>query len=111
MQEPQIPSVIWFSSSWYQRSLELVPGAIEILQKPGDTVFVPAGWPHLVINLEFSTAITHNYATEYPSFSRILQATEEEEPVLSSRWKEHLRKKRPDLWEQCCTNKDVTMVA
>lgn len=99
MQDPQIPSVIWYSSDWYQNALA-VPGAIEILQNPGETVYVPAGWPHLVLNLEFSTAITHNYATEYPSFSRILHATEEEEPEMSVQWKEYLRHERPDIWEQ-----------
>ncbi len=100
MQEPQIPSAIWFSSDWYQNALDAVPGAIEILQYPGETVYVPAGWPHLVLNLEFSTAITHNYATEYPSFSRILHATEEEEPEMSVQWKEYLRHERPDIWDQ-----------
>ena len=45
----------------------------------------------MVLNLKFSTAITHNYATEYPSFSRILQATEEEEPEMSTQWREHLQ--------------------
>jgi histone arginine demethylase JMJD6 len=109
MQEPQIPSGIWFSSDWYQTSMELVPGAIEILQYPGETVYVPAGWPHLVLNLEFSTAITHNYATEYPSFSRILQATEEEEPEMSVEWKEYLRHERPDIWEQHA--RDAKLVA
>ena len=100
MQEPQIPSAIWFSSGWYEKAIASVPGAIEILQRPGETVYVPAGWPHLVLNLEFSTAITHNYATEYPSFSRILRATEEEEPEMSEQWKEYLRSERPDIWER-----------
>ena len=113
MQDPQIPSAIWFSSDWYQKSVELNPGAIEILQYPGETVYVPAGWPHLVLNLEFSTAITHNYATEYPSFSRILQATEEEEPEMSVQWKEYLRQERPDIWMQHAegTKSNLTMVA
>jgi histone arginine demethylase JMJD6 len=109
MQEPQIPSGIWFSSGWYQTAMELVPGAIEILQSPGETVYVPAGWPHLVLNLEFSTAITQNYATEYPSFSRILQATEEEEPEMSVEWKEYLKHERPDIWEQHA--RDTKLVA
>eukprot|EP00537_Pseudo-nitzschia_pungens_P008208 CAMPEP_0172363206 /NCGR_PEP_ID=MMETSP1060-20121228/6631_1 /TAXON_ID=37318 /ORGANISM="Pseudo-nitzschia pungens, Strain cf. cingulata" /LENGTH=456 /DNA_ID=CAMNT_0013085901 /DNA_START=8 /DNA_END=1378 /DNA_ORIENTATION=- len=100
MQDPQIPSAIWFSSDWYPKSMKLNPGAIEILQRPGETVYVPAGWPHLVLNLEFSSAITHNYATEYPSFSRILRATEEEEPEMSLRWQEYLHRERPDVWAQ-----------
>jgi histone arginine demethylase JMJD6 len=36
MQDPQITSAIWFSSDWYERSMELISGAIEILQRPGD---------------------------------------------------------------------------
>mmetsp|Transcript_1501 Transcript_1501/g.3314 ORF Transcript_1501/g.3314 Transcript_1501/m.3314 type:complete len:435 (-) Transcript_1501:69-1373(-) len=113
MQDPQIPSAIWFSSEWYQKSIELNPGAIEILQYPGETVYVPAGWPHLVLNLEFSTAITHNYATEYPSFSRILLATEEEEPEMSVQWKKYLHRERPEIWAQHAkdTESNLTLVA
>ena len=36
MQDPQITSAIWFSSDWYERSMELISGAIEILQRPGE---------------------------------------------------------------------------
>eukprot|EP00536_Pseudo-nitzschia_multiseries_P016402 jgi/Psemu1/263629/estExt_Genewise1Plus.C_11020006 len=113
MQDPQIPSALWFSSEWYRRSMELNPGAIEILQRPGETVYVPAGWPHLVLNLEFSTAVTHNYATEYPSFSRILRATEEEEPEMSAQWREYLQRERPDIWARHAkaTESNLALVA
>jgi histone arginine demethylase JMJD6 len=104
MEEPQIPSALWFADErdggWYRRAMERIPGAVEVLQRPGETVYVPAGWPHLVLNLDLSTAITQNYATEYPSFRRISRAVQAEEPTMFGRWKERLQQKRSDLWDE-----------
>ena len=36
MQEPQIPSAIWFAER-YETAVQAVPGVIEVLQKPGET--------------------------------------------------------------------------
>lgn len=98
MQSPQIPSVIWFSQ-YYPKIMPEHPNAIEVLQMPGETVYVPAGWPHLVLNLIDTVAITQNYATEYPALHRLVDSVEEAEPELLKDWLPRLKQKRPDLFD------------
>jgi len=95
MQDPQIPSAIWFRD-YYDQAMREHPGAIEVLQRPGETVYVPAGWPHLVLNLELSVAITHNYATEYP-MDRLWKAVVDAEPEFAVRFHQALKMHRPEL--------------
>jgi histone arginine demethylase JMJD6 len=99
MREPQIPSVIWFRD-YYDQVIRKHPHAIEILQHPGETVYVPAGWPHLVLNLDESVAITHNYASEYPSMNRLWQALSDAEPSMAHTFYTRLEQHRPDLVEE-----------
>jgi len=62
------------SIAWFHEYYPIVTDAstcpeqyrlVEVLQNPGETVFVPAGWPHLVLNLELTVAVTHHYVSEF----------------------------------------------
>ena len=87
--KPQIPSSIWFreyydkvtSSSWHECFKP-----VEVLQYPGETVFVPAGWPHIVLNLELTVAVTHNYASEFGPFEKMMEEVLRDEPEFATRW-------------------------
>ena len=98
---PQINSVSWFKS-YYDKvtsacwPLEYKP--VEVLQLPGETVFVPNGWPHIVLNLETTVAVTHNYASEFGPFERMWEEVARDEPAFAKRWIDGIKKERPDLY-------------
>lgn len=101
--EPQINSATWFKhyydkvidKSWPE---EWRP--VEVLQNPKETVFVPNGWPHLVLNLELTVAVTHNYASEFGPFEQMWKEVCEMEQEFAKRWLNGLKFHRPDLVER-----------
>ena len=104
--QPQISSSIWFRDNYDKVMSPDWPKEwrpVEVLQHPGETVFVPNGWPHLVLNLKLTVAVTHNYASEFGPFERMWREVATDESPFAKRWYAGMLVHRPDLAERVRT--------
>jgi len=94
-------SITWFNvmyprtvtEEWKSKGL---PPPIDVIQHPGEIMFVPDGWWHAVLNLDHTMAVTQNFSTT-ARFDAVWRITHRARPKMSLKWLAKLRVVRPDL--------------
>lgn len=71
-------------------------GTVEFVQHAGETVFIPGGWWHCVINLDDTLAVTQNYCGRN-NFVDVWRSARTDRPCWSHRWLNGMENKMPAL--------------
>uniref|UniRef100_A0A915C3Q5 JmjC domain-containing protein n=1 Tax=Parascaris univalens TaxID=6257 RepID=A0A915C3Q5_PARUN len=69
---------------------------IEAIQRPGELVFVPSGWWHVVLNLSDTVAVTQNFCS-ITNLPIVWRKTMRKRPNFAKHWLRALRLRRPEV--------------
>ncbi|KAJ1928231.1 hypothetical protein IWQ60_002261 [Tieghemiomyces parasiticus] len=81
------------ASRFRRKTLGELIGMVEVIHGPGETIFVPGGWLHVVINLNFTVAITHNLCAP-ASFEYVWLKTRYARPGLSDKIRREIESRK-----------------
>lgn len=101
-----ISATEWFVDFYQQLKDQQTP-VLEVVQRAGEIIFVPHGWFHIVLNLEPSVAITHNFVSQVNLYNVMTFLDSSPESVsgvphsmqhsLGARFRQALREKAPHI--------------
>jgi histone arginine demethylase JMJD6 len=84
--------ISWFANVLPRTKAKDWPHArpIEFVQEAGETVFIPGGWHHVVLNITDTVAATQNFCSP-TNFHIVWRRTVKGRPKLSKRWLRRLK--------------------
>jgi hypothetical protein len=90
----------WFANVFPRLPACTLATCVQFTQEAGETVFVPAGWHHAVLNLEQTVCVTQNFASpsNYTEVARCLyESSGSDDLYLVDAWREEVLVQWPQL--------------
>lgn len=84
----------WFSKQLSKIALchqDVYAKRVQFVQHPGETVFVPEGWWHAVLNLDTTFAVTQNFGHPH-SIAKVASALAEADPTAFKTWRRNIKR-------------------
>ncbi|TYZ60099.1 hypothetical protein PybrP1_010045 [[Pythium] brassicae (nom. inval.)] len=90
------------SLTWYLHvypTLKPHEKPLEVIQEEGETIYVPSGWWHLILNLDTTVAVTQNFVDSHNllSFMKDLLADQQDEAL--SEFQHRIKTTRPETFD------------
>lgn len=83
-------------------------GMVQVLQRPGETIFVPGGWAHVVMNLDMTYAVTQNFCSP-TNAEYVYLNTRHSRPKLGAKLYREIKKlaeKQPEQYAEVAAKLD-----
>lgn len=90
------------SLSWYLHvypTLKPHEKPIEVIQEEGETIYVPSGWWHLILNLETAVAVTQNFVDSHNLMSFMKDLLSDQQDEALSQFQHRIKKTRPETFD------------
>eukprot|EP00043_Microstomoeca_roanoka_P014849 m.148008 g.148008 ORF g.148008 m.148008 type:complete len:383 (-) comp16124_c3_seq6:147-1295(-) len=100
--ECESEGISWFDVVYPRILREGKAAPIEFIQEPGDIVYMPGGWHHVVLNITDTVAVTQNFCSP-TTFPTVWRRTVKGRPKLSQAWRKRLETRRPEVGQLIAT--------
>jgi hypothetical protein len=92
-----MPSLMWYLHVYPTLTPDQKP--LEVIQEEGETIYVPNGWWHLVLNLDLTIAVTQNVVDSHNAVMFMKDLLNDGQDEALAMFQHELRATRPETFD------------